>query len=370
MIAWVTIVFLIFYVLLILVYFWGWTRIQYFKQTNTNSKQIFSIVIPARNEEKNIIQCLTSIVNQTYSATLFEIIVVNDHSTDKTKNLVEDFITQNNSHKITLINLDNLTEKITLKKAAITYAIKQANGNYIALTDADCVRGENWLQIIADFISIKGSKFIYAPVEFTAKSFFEKIQSLEFAGLVGIGASAIQLKNPNMCSAANLIFSKQAFFEVDGYKGNDGIPSGDDEFLLHKFFKKFPNQIHFLKHKDAIVYTSPSASLAQLTEQRKRWVSKSTKYENRYITAILIAAYLFNFSILWHLLFEPIFGLKLLIIKAAVEGVFLYTVLAFFNRKSYLLLLPIAEIFHILYVVIIGIWGNIGTYNWKDRKLK
>jgi hypothetical protein len=209
----------------------------------------------------------------------------------------------------------------------------------------------------------------YAPVLFNANTIFEKIQSLEFAGLVAIGGAAIEIKKPNMCSAANLIFEKNVFYEVNGYDGIDHISSGDDEYLLHKVFKKYPSNIHFLKNNEAIVYTSANGTLAELASQRKRWVSKSTKYENKYITAILVAAYLFNASIVYYLCMVPMFGLLLLGIKALVEGIFLYDVLKFFKRKSYILFLPLAEPFHILYVLIIGIWANMGTYNWKDRNV-
>ena len=176
--------------------------------------------------------------------------------------------------------------------------------------------------------------------------------------MVGIGGAAIQLKNPNMCSAANLIFEKQVFYEVGGYTSNDNIASGDDEFLLHKAFKLYPNNIHFLKNRNAIVLTTANTSLKQLSDQRRRWVSKSTKYENRYITAILVGAYLFNALVLLNLLFNFKLGLLLLAAKTITEGLFLFSIMRFYKNKSYLLLLPIAEIFHIMYVLIIGIWAH------------
>jgi cellulose synthase/poly-beta-1,6-N-acetylglucosamine synthase-like glycosyltransferase len=257
-----------------------------------------------------------------------------------------------------------------LKKAAITTGISHASYEYIILTDADCEREQYWLRTINSFMVSSKAKFVYAPVLFKANTLFEKIQSLEFAGLVAIGGAAIELKNPNMCSAANLIFEKNVFNEVGGYYGNEEIATGDDEYLLHKVSKVYPNEVRFLKNREAIVTTSANQSLSALTDQRRRWVSKSAKYENRYITAILIAAYLFNASIVYHLIFNLPIGLSLLSIKALTEGLFLYSVLSFFKRKQYILLLPLAEPFHILYVLIIGIWANLGTYNWKGRKVK
>jgi cellulose synthase/poly-beta-1,6-N-acetylglucosamine synthase-like glycosyltransferase len=211
---------------------------------------------------------------------------------------------------------------------------------------------------------------VYAPVAFKASSLFEKIQSLEFAGLVAIGGAAIELKNPNMCSGANLIVEKQAFIDVDGYSGSEHIATGDDEHLLHKISKAYPDRIHFLKNTDAVVTTNANQSLGELASQRKRWVSKSAKYDNIYITVILVAAYLFNAAIVYQLIMAPMVGLTMLLLKTITEGLFLYNVLAFFKRREFILLLPLAEPFHILYVLFIGLWANMGTYNWKGRHLK
>ncbi|MFN7312017.1 MAG: glycosyltransferase [Bacteroidota bacterium] len=370
-IAWFSLLLLVGYILLIFIYHIGWLLIKPFALPSSLSpKHTFSILIPARNEAAVIEQCLQSIVGNHYPDFLFEVIVIDDYSTDETAQVVQQFIHHYSNFNIRLIQMKDDTQQRKLKKAAITAAIEQATGSYIILTDADCTRGSNWLKTIDAFIQTNEAKMVYAPVAFSAKNIFEKIQSLEFSGLVGIGASAIRLKNPNMCSAANLIFEKNVFNEVNGYVGNDGVASGDDEFLLHKVFKVYPNNVYFLKHKQAIVYTSPNASVTQLTEQRRRWVSKSTKYENRYITAIMVGAYLFNFFILFNLIFNPWIGLTMLAIKTFFEGAFLWSIQRLFNQTHLLLLLPVAEIFHIVYVLVIGIWGNVGTYNWKGRDLK
>lgn len=362
--------FTLFYVLLISIYHIGWLKIRPFKFRPAERKLTFSLIIPARNEAHNIEECLHGVMKQDYPQHAYEIIVINDHSTDDTAQIVEHVIATQQPGNVRLLNMQDDEQKRLMKKAAITHAISEAKNEYIILTDADCTRGTLWLESINSFVNQHKSKMIYAPVEFKARNIFEKIQSLEFAGLVGIGGAAIRLKNPNMCSAANLIFEKKLFNEIGGYKGNEDIASGDDEFLLHKAFKIYPNNIHFLKSASAIVKTTANVSLKQLSDQRRRWVSKSTKYENRYITAILVGAYLFNALVLLNLIFNLKYGLVLLAVKTITEGLFLFNVMRFFKKESYLLLLPLAEIFHILYVLIIGIWANMGTYNWKGRDVK
>ncbi|MFI5221179.1 MAG: glycosyltransferase [Bacteroidia bacterium] len=361
-----------FYTLLILFYWIGWSRIKEFVvlKTGNEKNSAFSILIPARNEAHAIAKCLQDIFDQDYPVENFEVIVINDHSTDGTNNEVERFIEKKHTSNVKLLQMHDDPEKRKLKKAAITFGISRAKNKFIILTDADCERGKEWLFTIDRFLDQTKSKMVYAPVEFKAHTIFEKIQAMEFAGLVGIGAAAIELKNPNMCSAANLIFEKTVFDEVEGYKGYDGLASGDDEFLMHKVFKMYPGDVHFLKNPNAIVYTSANVSLEQLTDQRRRWVSKSTKYGNRYITAILAGAYLFNASIVINLFMDFKSGIIQLIIKTVIEFLFLIGVLRFFRQKNYLLFLPLAELFHILYVLVIGIWANTGTYTWKGRQVK
>lgn len=329
----------------------------------------FSIIIAARNEASYINESLSSIISQNYDRDCFEIIVVNDHSTDETLTIIQNFIIENSGYNIQCIDL-KIYDEILNKKQAITKGISIAKNEFIILTDADCTRNHLWLYSINEFINKSNAKLVYAPVEFLSKNIFEEIQSLEFAGLVGVGAAAMELKNPNMCSAANLIFDKKVFYEVNGYEDNKHIISGDDEFLMHKIFKKYPQQVKFLFNKNAIVKTGSNGTINELTEQRKRWVSKATKYENRYITLILLLTYYFNTSIIINFFVNTHWAIVQLVLKFIIEGLFLYTILGLFNKKRLLILLPLAEIFHVFYIVIIGILATFTSFNWKGRTHK
>jgi cellulose synthase/poly-beta-1,6-N-acetylglucosamine synthase-like glycosyltransferase len=362
----ITLLLTLFYVALIAAYYMVWLRIPQFKSQSQQSVHTsFSVLVPARNESATIETCLLGIINQSYPTSAYEIIVINDDSTDDTAERVQRIIDAHPNHTIRLLH--TALHHVSGKKAAITLAAETAIGTYLILTDADCTREQKWLHTINSFVLAKQPTMVYAPVIFKAKSVFEKLQLLEFAGLVAIGGAAIEMNNPNMCSASNLIVSKNAFFAVNGYKGSEHLATGDDEYLLHKVCKQFPETVRFLKNREALVSTSANNTIGELAQQRKRWVSASTTYENRWITAILVCAYLFNALIVYQLFANPTTGLIILGIKALVEGLFIYNVLSFLGQKSTILLLPLAEPFHILYVLFIGLWGNMGTYKWKDR---
>ena len=376
MITWYIVSFslLAFYFILILIFWMGWILIKQRNEPFKNeNKTKFTILIPVRNEEELILENLNSLLSLNYPFDLFEIFILNDHSTDRTGEITEKFIQDNKNFPLKLVDLSTYSE-IKNKKDVITFGVNAAQTEWIVLTDGDCRRNPLWLKALNEFIVESDCKMIYAPVEFSSNGVFEHIQALEFSGLVGIGGAAIRLKKPNMCSAANLAFKKEVFIEMGGYDDNNHIASGDDEYLLHKVFKMYPDEVFFLKDLRALVSTSPNVSVEQLANQRRRWVSKSTHYENRYITAILSGAYFFNLSILLNFIigiFKTdflILGLIQIAVKSLIEGLFLFDVLRFFKRSYLILFLLIAEPFHILYVLIIGIWANMAGYNWKGRK--
>ncbi len=371
----------LFYLILMGYYRWGWNKI---KQPNNSESTLpntpVSIIIPTRNEEKNIIQCLTAIYKQTYSKKNVEVIVVDDYSTDTTTQVVNSFKEKKEWTQLQLLELRD-TSNERYKKAAITAGIKQAKGELILTTDADCTMGHEWLTEVVKFFKQTNAVLVSGAVVFDwdkkkqniLSHFFLQIQQLEFAGLVGIGGAALQLKFPNMCNGANMAYKKEVFDEVGGYIGNDNLLSGDDEFLMHKVFSKYPKQVHFLKNKKTIVKTPPAFTFKAFMAQRMRWVSKSTKYSDKRITAVLAMAYLFNLSIVVNGFLgfiNPLIwwvAIGQLVFKIFVEYWFYATVLKYFNLKHLLKYIIAAQPFHILYVLIIGILGNFGSYSWKGR---
>ena len=211
----------VFYIIIQTIYTEGWKALSIWNIPNDfQPKTKISILIPARNEADNIGNCIESILNQTYPKNLFEIIVLDDFSEDETAELVNNY-TKNNLTTIRLIALGNyisLDDTQSFKKKAIEIGIAQANGELIVTTDADCVVQPNWLMLIASIYEEKQPKFIAAPVNFyQEQNDFERFQSLDFIGMMGITGSGIHTKLMNMCNGANLAYSKAVFYEVKGF---------------------------------------------------------------------------------------------------------------------------------------------------------
>ena len=153
------------------------------KFINLNKRNIVkvSVLIAARNEENNIKKLLESLYDQSFPKELFEVIIVDDHSEDNTKEFINTFINNNKDLNIKLLEAEKEG-----KKLAISQALHNASNELIIVTDADCVLNNLWIESIVGFYQENNCKMILAPVLLSpAENFFEKMQVLEHLSLIG-----------------------------------------------------------------------------------------------------------------------------------------------------------------------------------------
>ena len=364
----------IIYVVLVLYMRNGWMRLPYFQPNPSYPLAKVTVIIAARNEEANIGRTLDCIVGQEFPRELLEVIVVDDHSTDGTGNVVKGYADRG----VHLITLNEGNKLNSYKKFAINKAIHASTGEIIVTTDADCRMGPRWLMNVVQYMQSQQKVMVSSPVCYDEeKSYFERLQTLEFLYLIGLGAAGIGNGNPTTCNGANLAYRKDLFFEMGGFNGIDQLASGDDELLLHKVAEKYADKIGFCKSKDAVVYTDAKENLKAFLSQRKRWASKSTKYKDKKVVVLGVCIWLFNLSLLVSVVLLLLgfteartLVIESLLMKMLVELAFLYPIVSFVDRKSLLWNLPLLTVIHSLYLVYIGIVGNIGKYDWKGRTVK
>lgn len=365
------------YLLLMVAYTIGWW-LQKTTCTPTNFQPAtkVDIIIPARNEQDNIGNCLASVLAQYYPKHLFNVVVVNDFSEDNTAGVVASF-TERNVRLIELADaLPDRSKIISFKKAALSAAIAHTHGELIVTTDADCVMGASWLRQIVSVYEEGGCAAVIGPVSYSSDfSMVGLFQILDFMTMQGITAAAHRLGLGKMANGANFAFSRSAFVAVDGYVGTTHLASGDDYLLLAKLAHKFPDGIRYVKSKEAIVSTLPQSTWKALLNQRIRWASKTGKYKDSPLTAVLVLVYLFNLSLLGLFVLgfiEPVIFpafLFLIGVKIIGELVFLIPVSRFFTKSRELLVFLFFQPVHILYICLAGFLGIIGKYEWKGRKL-
>ena len=364
----------------------AWKQIKTFQVSKLEEKNstFITVIIPARNEAMHLPALLDSLKKQTYPADLFEVLVIDDHSTDDTAEIAQSFSC------CRLISLKDIigSESInSYKKKAIETGIHKSKGTLIVTTDADCIVQSNWLQTIASYYEKNHPSLIVMPVVMkVGMRPIEIFQSLDFMTLQGITGASVYKKWLSMCNGANLAYCKKAFESVNGFHGIDELASGDDMMLMHKIAKRYPDGISFLKSPDVIVQTEPVSSVSAFFNQRIRWASKADRYDDKRIFWVLLLVYALNVMMLiipiWSMVDNvslDMFGcsislvqywLCLLFIKTIIELYFLIPVADFFQRIKYAWFFPLAQPFHIIYTVIAGWLGKFGSYEWKERKVR
>jgi hypothetical protein len=124
------------------------------------------------------------------------------------------------------------------------------------------------------------------------------------------------------------------------------------------------------------VFTHAKHNLASFMQQRRRWASKSVKYKDKKVVALVVGLWLFNLSVLANLcygLYDTnyliVSGLQYITVFLA-ELVLLLPVTIFFKRPRLMMVLPISIPLYFVYFVYIGMLGNKGKYNWKGRMVR
>ncbi|MBK6948236.1 MAG: glycosyltransferase [Haliscomenobacter sp.] len=338
---------------------------------------LVSVVIPARNEASGIGACLDSILQQQYPAHLFEVIVVDDDSSDETAAIALQFA----DSRISVLQPPGtpLPEGfVAYKKRALETGVSKAKGDLILTTDADCVLPPHWLGLMASSYERKGWHCITGPVAFHREgSLFERFQSLDLLGMMLITGAGMRMGLTHLANGAAFGFSKAAFEEVGGYSDISRLASGDDLLLLHKIMARYPGKTGFLKTTQA-VRTEALGSLKAFFQQRVRWGSKSRSYSDRKITAVLALVFLLCWSVLlslallfwlpWYWLTIPV---VLIVSKTWADYRMLRSAARFFKRMDLFNAFWPAQALHILYIAGVGLASNLVVrYKWKGRRVK
>ena len=360
------------YLVLIGSFIIGFDKVESFTANDINPKTTFSIVIPFRNEAEHLPELLASLKFLNYPKHLFEVLCIDDDSSDNSVALISKFSEAHPEFQIRI--LKNKRTSNSPKKDAITSAITTSAFDWIVTTDADCILPIYWLDTFDAFIQQKAVELVIAPVTYTAiNSSLKRFQLLDFLSLIGATIGGFGIKKPFLCNGANLAYSKQLFNKVNGFKGNDTIASGDDIFLLEKALQLNKHNVGYLKSHSAIVQTNPQPNWKSLIAQRKRWAAKTSSYNSLFgkLTGLIVLA--MNGTLICALTFTilDLFSLRLFIylfiIKSGIDFLLLFKTSRFFNQEHHLKAYILSSLVYPFFSVYIAFISLFTTYKWKDR---
>ena len=352
----------------------AWVSIGFYKNakkipSEEKEQRKISVLIPARNEEVYITTCLTSLINQDYNPENFEIIVVNDHSTDNTEQLVNELVLKTNI-SITVLNLS----KTYSKKEALKFGVEKSKYPIIATTDADCILPKTWLRKISNNIEGETSMLLGPVMFFKDVGFLNAFQLLDFSAIQGLTYGGAYYKHTILNNSANLAYLKKDLELVNGYDNYD-TPSGDDVFLLEKFNKQ-KLSISSLLDKNFIVNTVSEKSWESFFNQRIRWASKSKFYTNKillFFSGLILITNILVLLSYFLLLFDEelrVITIILLLSKWLIDFILLFLVTAFFEKRGVLIYFIPVQLVYPIYVVLIGLASRVYHFEWKGRKNK
>ncbi len=335
-----------------------------FQEKVDNAVIKVSVVIACRNEEKNLPELLSCLSKQDYHQDFFEVIIVDDNSTDSTFDVACKFDG--------IKNLRVIRNSGAGKKIAIKQGVGESSAELILTTDADCRMGEGWLSSIASFYDIEKPEMIIAPVNLSKLNdgFLNSFQIIEWQALQGITAGTAARGNPVMCNSANLGFKRDTFL-IHSYGLKYNLASGDDIFLLQTLKKERKSCIRRLESSEATVITSPALTLNELLRQRARWASKAGAYKDPYTIFIALVTFCINIELLG-LYLACMFNQALVFILIAsfmTKSASDFALVKETNRKSdkpaksrYFL---VSEILYPVYVLIVSLKALTVKKRWK-----
>lgn len=356
----------------------GALKLTRFREIDMPPKTAFSVLVPFRNEAENLPDLLGSIQALDYPLELLEVILIDDESADESVAVIREFKTETlEALGLRMSVIQNKRKSRSPKKDAITLGIEQAKFDWIVCTDADCQLPRKWLRLYDQCIQQKKPEMICGPVAYPGgHNLIRTYQLLDGLSLQLVTMAGFGWNRPMLCNGANMGYLKQAFYEVDGYKGNDHIASGDDIFLLAKFRERPTASVIYLNNFEALAETRAERSWKGIIQQRVRWASKTSRQsigETKFIgSSVFLGNLAFLVAIVWFLMdrsqlipFSILLGIKIVIdyFVLRVAGDYLKRKVGLSGYLLNVLLYPVITV----WVVVRSIGG---TYKWKRRTFK
>ncbi len=342
-------------------YYYHWVRTSSIShQTSHQPSRGASIVMVVHNEAESIAATLTGLLHQQYPTSLFEIILVDDHSDDQTAAIVQTPIFDRVRY-FSLSDHPAFIHPPAYKKSGINLGVTKALFDTIIVTDADCTHHPVWLASVMQQFDNTGVVFQASPVILSpSTSMIGKMQEVEQLILMLVTGAGIRSGLHDLANGANMAFDKKAFERVGGYEGNLEYASGDDLFLIEKMRAAYPDRIDFFGSLQGVVYTGAKKNWRDLLRQRLRWAGKNKGLQRKTILNIWRGIGLYH-VIMLGLLLSAICSLItwwplmiMLIAKWIADYLLIRSAASFFGRSSLLRFFIPLQVMYTGYILLLG----------------
>jgi glycosyltransferase involved in cell wall biosynthesis len=251
-------------------------KFSFAKPQTVNPKRVpISVIVCAKNEEENVKKFVPLLAEQDYHT--FEIVLIDDASSDNTLEIFEEFEKQ--YPNIKLVKVENNEAFWGNKKFALTLGIKAAKYEYLLFTDADCYpTSKNWITAMsAQFTQQKNIVLGYGAYEKISNSFLNKIIRFETLLTATQYFSWAKIGKPYMGIGRNMAYKREEFFKVRGFMDHMKIRSGDDDLFINQAANGDNTTICYIP--DSFTYSTPKTRFKDWFTQKRRHVSTAKHYK-------------------------------------------------------------------------------------------
>ena len=341
-------------------------------------KPLVSVIVAARNEETHIEGLLNCLVHQDYPK--YEIIIVNDRSSDRTSLIVEQF--QQQYPNIRRFDITSPSQDMPSKKHALAQGIAGSEGEILMFTDADCLPPSTWVStIIQGFEPDVGLVAGYSPYSIQQQSLASRqsllasilnnfIQYEEFKGATW-SAGSIGLNRGWLCTGRSLAYRRSVYNEVGGFENIKHSVSGDDDLFLQMVRRNTAWKMRYVTSPGSYVPTYPPLSFGEFVKQRIRHFSAG-KFFSFPMKLFFFSFHSANVIILLSLLGAIVFGPSNVsfwpyVIKCMFDSMLFFTAAPVFNETRFGPLFLFMEVLVVFYNSLVGPLGFIKRFEWKPE---
>lgn len=339
------------------------------KASRSSFEPKVSIIICAKDEEASIEECIKSLLRLNYPAGKTEAILVNDRSTDRTKEIMLAYTANNPSLKYLEITEEHTHTKLKGKTNALAQALKTATGEVIFTTDADIEINPNWLRRMLDYYDDKtGVAAGYSVIE--PKGIFSSLQSADWLYLLSVASGGDGAGIPISCVGNNMSYRRAAYDEIGGYE-KIRFSITEDFLLLQKIHKDSSyKRTVFPVDDETKNVTLPCGDLTTLFRQKKRWALGGMGEFNLGIV-IGVLSWLCGAVILGGWAFLPLSSwLFFMGVKLIFDSIFLFPAIKEFRMFKVYIFMPLFEFYFAVYVIITSLLVVMGRkVVWKNQKI-
>lgn len=334
-----------------------------------------TVIVAARNEEKNIERCLNSLLHQNYPKEKLSFIIIDDHSGDRTAEVVKT-IAQHSTFPILLLESSAHADIKSPKLRALANGIQHATGEIILTTDADCVAPADWVpSIVSHFeegVGVVTGLTIFERIESMSRIFWG-VQFLDFLSYNSIAAGAIGWNRMLVSNGSNMAFRRNAFDDSGGFETLKHINTGDDSLLAQNITQSGKWMPRFAFSSSSTITTQPASTIREMFHQRLRWVGQTAYYPpymmffmiSTFIMFVLLTVTLPLTFVHWHVVPWIVLMLMFLIDYATMSR---FTRLT--NTQEAMRYFIPTAIIHIPLILIATVGGYFFSFEWKGRTLK